>query len=269
MNRSRLGGLPAWLPRRYDHDLRLVLAVTALAVVLTVLPLPDPLRTPVLLPFVLVVPGYALTALLFPPGFVSRDERLILTIAMGIAVSALAGLVVQAIGLDRWTWLAMLVLATLTAAVAAQKRRAGLPAPPRRANRLALPLTAPVVVPLLLAVVLAAVAVSIASGGAEDQLERSRFTSVWLVPAGATTATPGAPLELGVVNHEGETARYSLRLVRDDTVLRTWSFDLSDEDEWSRTLTAPASQPGRPLVAALSRNGGLYRRVALEIGARR
>src|SRR4029079_2686500 len=80
------------------------------------------------LPLVLFVPGYAVAAALFPPGFVTRDERAALTVAFSVGAWALIGLVLQIfINLDRGVWLAMLLLVTLTGVVLAQMRREGLP----------------------------------------------------------------------------------------------------------------------------------------------
>ena len=103
------------LPRA---DLLLVVLAVAVQTALVWLTpdLDGPLRVLVGVPFVLVAPGYALQAAMFDPGSLGRTERAVLSLGLSIAVSIIAGLVLNLTpaGLNRDSW--SLLLGAITAA---------------------------------------------------------------------------------------------------------------------------------------------------------
>ena len=73
------------------RDLTLVVALACLAFVAALLSAPVLLRAVLLVPLVLVLPGYALAAALFPPGTVSPAERGVYSVGLSIAVDGARG----------------------------------------------------------------------------------------------------------------------------------------------------------------------------------
>lgn len=251
-----------------DGDLVLVAALALAALPVAVLPSPDWLRAVVLLPTALLAPGYALLAALLPPGFVSRDERVVLTVALSIAAWALGGLLLQVfVELDRTLWIALLLFLTLPAAIVARLRRQAdgnsfrVPSPPPLPGARA-------VASLLAAAAVGAAALAVGSAGAERQLERSRFSELWMVAPGPGLARPGDAVRVGVRNREGRRLAYRVRLSRAGVTAGEWEIRLADEAAWSVEATVPGGPRGRPLVATLSLHGSLHRRVALDVEAR-
>lgn len=243
------------LPRHYDADLLAAGALALAAALVTVLPFPDLVRAVLLLPAALLLPGYLVAAVLFVPGSLTQAERVIYVFSFSVVFWALSGLVVQvAIGLDRGVWLALLLILTAVAVPLAQARRGG-GARPRRPARPELRKLAPI--PIAMAI--AAVAIALASSSADSQLDRARFSSVWILPSEATTSA----VRVGAENREGTDVEYRLRVSREGVGLSRWRFTLGDRETWQREIYLPPIAGRAPVVVALFRNGRLYRRAAL------
>lgn len=242
-----------------DRDLALTAALAIFALFVLALPLPHWLQAVLALPLVLILPGYALGAAIFPPDFITREERWVFTIAFSIVAAALGGIVLQLfVDLGRGVWIALLLVLTLGCCAVALVRRG-----PRRRGARGRPLT---LSPLLAAALLAAaaicaVAIAVASNGAGDQLARSHFSSLWLLPADRSEEE----LAVGVENHEGRAVRYTLRVGSLQRVEEEWSLSLEAGETWSARV--PASRLGVASFAALYRGKTLYRRVSLQPGA--
>jgi uncharacterized membrane protein len=252
------------LPRQYDADLAIAAGLALVGLVVTVAPFPDPIRAVLFLPLVLVLPGLLLAAVLFPPGFVTGVERVVLLFAFTVCAWAICGLLIQvAIGLDRTVWLVLLLVLTLMAVPVAQaRRRPGerpLPWWPRAPKLEFRALAA-----ILVAIGGSALAVAVASSGASNQLDRSHFSAVWIVPSPAGRVTSGEAVTVGAENHEGHRIEYRLRVSRAGRTLRQWRFSLGDHAHWQAGLTVPVVGRELPVVAALFRGGTLYRRTALK-----
>jgi uncharacterized membrane protein len=247
-----------------DRDLAAAAGLALLGLLVTILPLPDPLRTVLFLPLVLFVPGYAVAAALFPPGFVTRDERAALTVAFSVGAWALVGLVLQIfINLDRGVWLAMLLLVTLTGVVLAQMRREGLPGAVALRGRPLATVSPLAVAAIAAAVAIAAVSIAVASGGQERELDRARFSGFWIAPVRGT-GDPAAEISVGVQNHQNRTTEYRLVVTTRGRTIDEWRLTLEDEGTWSNRV--PADEAEGPVVASLYRDGLLYRRVKVEFG---
>jgi uncharacterized membrane protein len=252
------------LPRRLDRDLAAIAALALLGLLVAILPLPDPVRALLFLPLVLFVPGYAVAAALFPPGFVTRDERAALTIAFSVGVWALIGLVLQIfINLDRGVWLAMLVFVTFAGVVLAQMRREGLSGTAPVEGRALATINPLAVVAIVAAVAIAAVSIVVASGGQERELDRARFSGFWITPVRGT-GDPAAEISVGVQNHQDQTTEYRLIVTTRGRTIDEWRLTLEDEETWSNQV--PADEAEGPVLASLYRDGRLYRRVKVEFG---
>jgi uncharacterized membrane protein len=254
-----------------DRDLAVVAALAVAALVVTALPFPDVLRALVCIPFVLVAPGYALGATLFPPEFISRDERATLTVAFSVAAWSIGGLILHlAVDLDRTAWLLLGLAVTIAGVLLAQARRPGPGG--RRARRSgtrprwrALAASATPAVPaLVLAVAIAGVAIAIASGGQARELARAHFSSVWIVPQVDGTSDPAERIEVGIQNHEGRDADYTLKVTTKGREIEEWDVQLDSGEAWGETV--PAAEAEGPVVAWLYLEGSLERRVKLEFG---
>lgn len=250
-----------YLPRSMDRDLAAAAGLALFGLLVALLPLPAPLSTALFLPLVLFVPGYAVAAALFPPGFVTRDERAALAVAFSVGVWALIGLVLQIfIDLDRGTWLGMLLLITSTGVVIAQMRREALPdamalreGPYSTINPLAM-------AAFVAAIAIAALSIAVASGGQERELDRARFSGFWIAPVEGATAE----ISVGVQNHENRAIEYRLVVSTKGRTIDDWHITLEDEATWSNRV--PADEAEGPVLASLYRDGHLYRRVKVEFG---
>lgn len=248
--------------RRLDGDLQAVVALVGLGVLVTVLPLPDFLRALVFIPVVLLVPGYALAAALFPPRTVSAAERLALVPALSVAVWAIGGVLLWLLfDLDRGLWLLLLVLACLPCVAVAQGRREADGDPRERSGQP--PLGRPDRALIAVGVILAGFALALASHGQSEQQSRAHFTGAWI-------ASPAAPpaerlISVGVQNHEEGPFDYRLVVSTQGRAIAEWRIHLEHGETWSNSV--PAAEAEGAVVASLYHDGTLWRRLKLEYGA--
>jgi uncharacterized membrane protein len=246
--------------RAGDRDLAVVAGIAAVAAVAVLLPAPHWLRTIVVLPLALACPGYAIACAIFPPTFISGEERGIFSISFSIAGIALGGLLLQLVfPLERGVSLALLLALTWGGCLVAARRRRMFELTDATTPRLAIGL--PVLAAALLAIGIGIAALVVATNGAERQLASSRFTSLWMVPSKGERA---GDIAIGVVNHEGRTVGYHLRVGSVARVERRWSFDLESGESWEQTVSSPAGGAEGGLFASLYRGSTLYRRVAIK-----
>jgi Protein of unknown function (DUF1616) len=249
-----------------NRDLIAAAAASLASLGLMALPVDGLVKELLLVPLVLFIPGYALSAAMFPAAL-GRSERLVYSISLSVAAAALGGLVWQlAFGLERFSWAAILTAVTLTSCAVALRRRVSIP--PRRipsSPRLTLP-GAATVVGIVAAVALAVFAVGTATEGLQDQRAESNFTALWIVPARAG-GTMGAKVR--VSNHQGAVHQYRLLVTGAGQTLREWDGRLGARQQLQLNLGAALIPTGARLVASLYRDGTLYRRVKLqtEVGA--
>jgi hypothetical protein len=245
------------LPR----DLRVVAALAVLASAVSFLPIEPWLQFVVALPLILVLPGYAIGAALFPRRDLPLEETVVYAIAFSLAAVAIGGVLAQlVVALDRTTWSLLLTAITLAAIVVAELRRGTGQAgqPTVAALR---PIGALATVLLLTAFGLAAWSVALATDGAHDQAAESRFSSLWIVP-NRNPAVGGA--RVGVENEEGEDATYELLVREGDEEVGRWPIELADGESWQTVLTGSALSPPAAIAAELYRDGDLYRRAYLR-----
>jgi uncharacterized membrane protein len=245
-------------------DLLAVIGLALLAILALVLPIPDTVRAVVVVPFVLVLPGYALAAVIFPPGELDAGTRIVLVVIFSMAVLALGGMIVQAaVPLGTVAYAVLLALATIGCSAGAMRRRALGSFPPFELSRPQLPGYASIA-GLLVAILIAAAAIGIATAGQHRQLERERFTTLWILPRGSGEDFSA---RIGVASHEPTRLRFHLRASQGGRALRRWNLTLAPGDEWQATLPASAIIGSGPVVATLLHGGRVYRRVALNVGA--
>lgn len=176
-------------------------------------------------------PGYLLGQLLLGSRTVGL-ERVIVMVALALAVPILGGLLLYAIRvpLHRPGWLGLLAGVTLAAdaALFLRRRAAGTasvtwPSSWRAPRWRALVFAA--------AVLIAACGVGLASAGVARQPQPG-FTELWLSPQHHYVHI----LNLGVRNDQGRTTSYRVVLLRDGRAASTWNLTLGDGHFWQRPV---------------------------------
>lgn len=244
-------------------ELLAIAAVAALAAAMAILNAHVPVLTvPLAALLVFVLPGYAICAALFPS---SADEsgngasmrgsdRVALTLGLSIAVCALCGLIIsQFMPLSRSVWGVALAGITIVASLLAIWRlRPSGPRIPR------VRLGAVLVFLIALAIGAAAITLDVVSA---QQAKHPGFTQLWMVPG-----PRAGVVRIGVISHEHEARRYSLRLSVGGRRLKQWSLRLSPGQHWQVRHTVRA-KPGTRLNAVLRSTQGVtshrYRAVYL------
>ncbi|HWA52688.1 MAG TPA: hypothetical protein VG816_00800 [Solirubrobacterales bacterium] len=240
------------------RDLALVAALAFLAMVAALLSAPVWLRAPLLVPLVLLLPGYAVAANLFAPKTVGIAERAVYAIVLSIAIAAVGGLLIQLVlGLGREVWAIFLAGVTLYASLRILVD--GRPEP------LSLPASVSWQIPVaalvfVLAGVIASLAVVSAGEGLRDAQAKIRFTDFWLIPDGRSGAEADN-FTVGLRSHEGQPRSYALELTRGAEVLASKDLRLRAGEKWEKSFAVDVAPRGVPVVAVLSREGVPYRRL--------
>lgn len=249
----------------------LVVGVAAAAVcagAVTVVPGPLPLRVVSALPLVIALPGYAVTAALFPRREIDWSRRLLLSVALGLSIAILVGLVLNLtpFGLQRASWAVALFVVTAAANGVALvgRARAGATEPVGTAPRS----TARRPRVRIREVVLLLAALGILGGAvafARTPLPAKRvlgYTALWLVPAPSDNPVG---LRVGVKSAELERTRYRLLVRVGSRVIYERGLELDSGSEFVGSIRLPAgSSTGDVPVQALlyrdDRPSAVYRR---------
>lgn len=209
---------------------------------------------------VLLLPGYAMTVILFPRDRVGIPERLLLSIGLSVAITALTGLVLH------WTpwgiqttslWVVLLLWVGVEVAVIILVRR------PEWSEVITVP-----VLPdfhwrqwvlLVLAAVVVITAMHVARAPAPQQgLEG--YTVLWIQPAD----TPDR-VRLGVNSEEFATTKYQLLIEVNDVIREGPTFELEPGESWEGFLRLPdqrlEDEPLTVLLYRLDNPAEVYRRV--------
>ncbi|HEY1286021.1 MAG TPA: DUF1616 domain-containing protein [Solirubrobacterales bacterium] len=254
------------LAGRAGNDLLLVAVSSVASLALMALPIDGLVIGLVLVPLTLVLPGYAVAAMLFPSRSPAGAERVVYVFAFSVSTAALGGLVWQlAFGLGRFAWAGILTLITLACCAVAARRRA-TPRPGRRVPRPQLHgLDAPSALGALAAIGLAIFAIWTAVDGLQDQRADSKFTALWIIPQ----EEEAGGVEIGISNHQAAVHRYRLTVEGAGTTIREWEGRLGSRQQLRLDLEPFLIPAGARLVVTLYRDGSLYRRTKLqtEVGA--
>jgi uncharacterized membrane protein len=224
---------------------------------------------------VLVVPGFAVTAALFPPGSLAKTVRLTLGVAVSMIVALIGGFLLNFTpwGMRQESWVALLVIVSAAAAALAGPRWAaawdGLLRwhGPRLRAGAASPMNW---VLLWWAVCVSSVAVAVAISGASVS-STAGYTQLWAVPSDSAAVGQPESVRVGVRNAETATQQYRLDLQQDGEVLQEWpAVTLQQDEQWETTLSVSppmtSSSSGTPTEIVLYRADApdvVYRRVTL------
>lgn len=208
----------------------------------------------------LVLPGYALTAALFPRPTLDGTNRLLFTCGFSLVVTILGGFVLNWTpwGLQPESWATLLSYITLGGCLVAVLRR---PLAPRTAPRLALPLDLGQALLFGLAALTLVGSVLIARGEAA-QRPAPDVVQLWMLPGESQM------IRLGVITKGPAVGSYRLVVQRGGYIIREWpALALEAEARWEATVELSARQPGGGPVEALlyqtAEPGVVYRQVKL------
>jgi hypothetical protein len=224
-------------------------------------------RVIVALPLVLVLPGLALSAAVFPERSLGTAERVATSLGVSLAVTALGGIALNWTpwGLQSGSWALLLGGVTLTASVLAllRRRRRSFGAAGRLSGRPDIRQS----LLLGLALILAAGAVALARHGAAQQ-DVAGFTQLWILPS---EQLDQRTVRLGLRSAEIQDSTYRLRVLVGHRVVREWrSIPLAPGQQWETTTVLPREDTSpRPVVGLLYRLDApqqVYRSVILWRG---
>jgi uncharacterized membrane protein len=224
---------------------------------------PPVLRVLLALPFVLVLPGYAIAAAIFPGQGLTGWERLLFTLGLSLTATILSGLVLNLTpwGLQATSWAVLLSIVTLGASLAAMQRRRH-----ERANtpaKLRFPLSLRQVLLFGLSGLIVFAAMGLVQGPKPSH-NLQGYTTLWILPG---TLSQQNTVSLGIHSQELELINYKLELTLDGKIMREWSdISLTPGGQWERSIVLPAGEGYVEAVLFQANNPGTpYRRVTLAL----
>jgi len=244
----------------HRRDERVLLALAALGIAGAAIPSGPwtALRTILVVPLALFLPGYALTRAIFRRRGLALVERIVLALGLSLVTTALASLFlyVTSLGLTVTSWVTALAVVTVAATLVVAADGSGHEHESRPTERR--PARRPPLRPIHVAIGLLAAGLTVAAVAlAVTPLPSSSapgYTSLWLTRDRRTSA-----LTLGVRSQEHQATRYVLRL-RLSGRTTTRRIALAPGQTWQRQLP-----PSPRAAAALYRVGRprVYRSVRL------
>ncbi len=244
-------------------DLFLTVLLACVALLLT-LWMPDTLvlRAIIGVPFMLFVPGYAITAAAFPHAILGLPERVLLSLGLSLAVTITGSLILYLLpgGLNANSWALLLFAVTLVASLIATVHRVRNPADIPARIKLGFRWYQ------LLFFGFAALLVVAAFGVARTPLPSQGiqgYTELWMVPAGNDQKNV---VRLGINSMEFATVSYKLDVQARGQNIQEWSgIELTPGQKWETTLALPPATAGEMVEAVIYRLDApkdVYRHVA-------
>ncbi len=247
---------------RRDGDLLFAAALTVLGVLVALTGIGGSIARAALgLPLALALPGYAVTAALFPPRRLGLSERLMLSLGISLATVAIAGLILNWTpwGLGTTSWALLLGCTTLVGLGIARLRRVR-EAHPSFLWRVRMTLAQMAIFAIAAALVLLAM---VSAWGAAASPRGTGFTNFSMVRSGS-----GDQVSIEITSMERSTTGYVVELDSGSRVLKTWTVSpLAPHQSWSATYSITPVEARTTLEALLFRVGGgqaVYRYVYLR-----
>src|SRR5712692_5933801 len=271
--------------RFLDDLIAIWLATTALLVAILLTP-NSPVRIVLGLPFVLFFPGYVLIAALYPRhSDLDGVERVALSLGLSLAVAPLIGLVLNYTpwGIRLTPILVSLALFIAVCSAVAVRQRMRHSAAERFAGDIRPLLQAARSLPWVsLALASVVIGVLLFAGFRFGVLGGSRvgetFTEFYVLgPSGKAEGYPrrllvGEPSQviLGVINHEGHMARYTVQIQADGNRLATFDpFGLKEGEKREERVPITVARPGKRVkvefLLLMEGAAGPYRRLHLWV----
>lgn len=223
--------------------------------------LPPILQGILAIPFVLFVPGYALTNAIFPGLSLRQLERLLIAIGLSLGVIILSGLVLNITpwGLQTSSWLWILSVVTLVASGVAMWRRSQVPAKESTRERFQLPLRQAFLYSLAVMVIGFALKLTL-TPQAPSNIQG--YTSLWISPELEAQADT---VLVGIHSQEFSTTHYSLQLSYNGQLNLVWpDISLAPGVQWQQSISLPAGQGLAEVVLYRADDPGvIYRQVSI------
>jgi uncharacterized membrane protein len=233
-----------------------------------------PLRTLFGLPLILVIPGYALTALLWGRHQLGAPERVVLSIGISLALAALSALLLDwtplGIGGGQQTLLLGLVALVAIVAVVLRDLRARGGRTEPRAGGAPRPFASFKWRQALLFGVAVAIVASAVAYSAHSALRPrgTGFTQSWIHVQDAKAGV----VDIGLENDELQAETYRLQLTVDKRPVNEWrDVRLEPGQQWSTRLSLPQSRRQGVTELVVYRSDHpttVYRKVQLSTGAK-
>jgi hypothetical protein len=255
--------------QRQLSDLQAVMIGAGLSALLSmVLPANSLIRLIGALPLVLFLPGYAISATLFPPRSLGIPERLLFSLGLSVSVTALAGLALNWTpwGLQTNTWAITLAAIVVVASAIAWRRRQTVASTVAHVDPKFKPrLRDGLLLGLAFLVMGAAIGLTRLPVTPKDV---AGYTTLWMIPADTGSSTD---FQLGLTSAEFTETRYRLQVSVSDRVVQDWpELTLKPGEAWETTLGLQNDQlVSGPIAAELYRLDDpttVYRHVLLWRG---
>lgn len=195
------------------------------------------------LPLVLILPGYALTALLFRRGSLGTPEHIVFILGLSLACTIVGGVILNwtPFGLTTASWTVLLAGITLGSSAGALVRwRTDTQSV---VERLRIDLSTRSVLLLILAVAIAAGAIAVSTIGEVRQRSSQGFVQLWILPAAGSSAGEHT-IRVGMSNMETRRMTYRLVVQQDSKIVQVWpSITLEPHEDWvaSQSIQLPVS----------------------------
>jgi uncharacterized membrane protein len=230
------------------------------------------LQTVLGLPLVLVIPGYALTAVFWPPRSLGLAERAAVAVGVSLALAATSGLLLNWLpggvsGRRSAVLLGLVALGAITALLVRERGRAagldnGVVASGWSHPRAFLRPHQAVLLAAALGLVVAGVGVAVHSAQGDAG---PGFTQAWMLP----NQVGSGSLTVGLQNDEHRAHTYHLQLRAGPRVVREWDgVRLDPGQRFSTTLTVPAASVGSVADLSVYRDDApsrVYRQVRVSL----
>jgi len=234
--------------RQLPHaQVLLIVALVAIANVVAVgLNLPPIIRTPLALPLVLYLPGYALALALLPPAALSRVEFLVVSVTLSIAISILGGLLLGLTpnGLNPLSWTLLLSAVAIAGALVASRRSARAERPVDWPQRWPRPSRVEVAVLGLAALAVAAILTG--TTVIASRMVPPPPAQLWMLPI------DGQPNQAQLGMRAGTPGgQYVIRLTSSGQQIAEYPVTLGDGEQWQTTVNFDPADRTKPIVARL------------------
>jgi uncharacterized membrane protein len=206
---------------------------------------------------VLVCPGYALSAVLFPRTILRLSERILLTTGLSLAICVIGGFLLHMlpVGMDATSWQVLLVTTTLMCCVLAFWRRCMTHHQRLTVNRKALrPINLSAFIMMSVSLLLFAGAIQIARSSEMQMQEGVQFTQFWILPYELVFIDD--MVRVGIANHESDVQYYRLEVKNDNRVVHARdNIRVAPGEHWQHVVVLPPAPNGeRRVEATLYRN---------------
>ncbi len=229
---------------------KLIIAAGAILLLLVLIVTnPSALRAVLVLPFVLFLPGFALTVILFEREYLGIPERLLLSVGLSVALIALVGLLLN---WTPWGLQATTLGAALFLGLAAEVVVIILVRNPKWRDLISLPrnlnFTARQWALLSLAALVTITAIQVARSPTR-QHGFEGYTTLWIQPSEGP-----AVIYVGVNSEEFTTTKYQIKFKINGVVREGPTMELKPGESWDGILRLPSDQlTEKPITVYLYR----------------